>query len=119
MPDLFDDTDTDFRAPVPRVLMSLHAEYYDLTMSGEKVFEYRKRYPITGASAWYVYLTAPTSTLTAVIDLAAPIPGSPTEIAQIAEQAPTRQRCLRIRLPRPLPVTASRYRSCACANPPG
>ncbi|MFI9412307.1 hypothetical protein [Nocardia gamkensis] len=87
MPDLFDDTDTAFRAPVPRVLMSLHAEYYDLIMSGEKVFEYRKRYPITGASAWYVYLTAPTSTLTAVIDLAAPIPGSPTEIAQIAEQA--------------------------------
>jgi predicted transcriptional regulator len=62
-----------------------HAQYCDMIMGGEKIYEYRKRYPTTGASAWYVYLTAPASTLTAVIDLAAPIPGSPTEIAQIAE----------------------------------
>ncbi|WP_218022297.1 hypothetical protein [Nocardia amamiensis] len=87
MPDRRDDTDTESGVPVPRVLMSLHAQYYDMIMGGEKVYEYRKRYPTTGASAWYVYLTAPTSILTAVIDLAAPIPGSPTEIAQIAERA--------------------------------
>lgn len=87
MPDLFDDTATDFGAPVPRVLMSLHAEYYDLIMAGDKIYEYRKRYPTTGASAWYVYLTAPTSTLIAVIDLDAPITGSPDEIAEIAERA--------------------------------
>jgi len=87
VPDLFDGTDSDFDAPAPRVLMSLHAQYYDLIMSGEKTYEYRKRYPTTGASTWYVYLTAPTSTLTAVIDLAAPIIGTPEEIAEIAERA--------------------------------
>ncbi|MGW5383974.1 hypothetical protein [Nocardia sp. NPDC003963] len=87
VPDLFDDTDSDFGAPVPRILMSLHAEYYDLILGGEKVYEYRKRYPTTGASSWYVYLTAPTSVLTAVIDLAAPITGTPAEIAEIAERA--------------------------------
>ncbi|WP_280426398.1 hypothetical protein [Nocardia carnea] len=87
MPDPFDDNDTDCSAPVPRVLMSLHTQYYNLVIGGEKIYEYRKRYPTNSASAWYVYLTAPTSTLTAVIDLGAPIPGSPSEIAEIAEHA--------------------------------
>lgn len=92
--DLFGDGDadlfggTDIQIQPPRVLMSLHAEYYDLMWSGAKIFEYRKRY-IDGPSTWYVYLNAPVSRLTAVIDLDRPITGSPTEIADLAERART------------------------------
>ncbi|WP_218003072.1 ASCH domain-containing protein [Nocardia asiatica] len=85
MPDLFDDIG--FPAPAPRVLMSLHAEYYELIMAGQKVFEYRKRYATDAPSTWIVYLNAPVSRLTAVIDLGEPITGSPAEIAAIAEHA--------------------------------
>ena len=85
MPDLFEDLD--LAMPGPRVLMSLHAEYYELIVSGEKRFEYRKRYAVTGPSRWYVYLNAPVSRLAAVIELGTPIHGSPTDIAELAEKA--------------------------------
>ncbi|MCX4095686.1 hypothetical protein [Nocardia sp. alder85J] len=39
--DLFDGTDTPI--PVPRVLMSLHAQYYDLMWNDLKFHEFRKR----------------------------------------------------------------------------
>lgn len=85
--DLFEGADIEIRPP--RVLMSLHAEYYDLMWSGAKVFEYRKRYGVDGPSTWYVYLNAPVSRLAAVIDLDPPVTGSPSEIADLAERART------------------------------
>lgn len=77
------------RPPEP-VLMSLNPEYYELMWKGLKRHEFRRRY-LTYLTArlttWYVYLTAPVSRLSAVIDLDEAITDSPQRIAEIAEHA--------------------------------
>lgn len=68
-----------------RVLMSLNPEYYDLMWRQEKNHEFRRRYLTGRPTQWFVYLTVPTSRLTAVIDLAPAIVDTPAAIAAIAE----------------------------------
>ncbi|MGH3923430.1 MAG: hypothetical protein ACRDTT_11285 [Pseudonocardiaceae bacterium] len=83
--DLFSDLELS-RPPEP-VLMSLHPEYYELIWQGRKRHEFRRRYLTGRRTTWYVYLTAPVSRLTAVIDLAEATTDTPPRIADIAEQA--------------------------------
>jgi len=66
--------------------MALHAEYYELIWQGLKTHEFRRRFLEGRAVRWFVYLNAPVSRLTAVIDLAPAEAGSPDEIAGIAER---------------------------------
>lgn len=73
--------------PAERVLMSLNPEYYELIWQRLKRHEFRRRYLVGRPTTWFVYLTAPVSTLTAVIDLDDAVVASPTRIAAIAEQA--------------------------------
>jgi predicted transcriptional regulator len=80
---LFDAPQT----PPEPVLMSLNPEYYELIWAGEKRHEFRRRYLAGRPTTWYVYLTAPASRLTAVIDLNVPVVDTPRRIADIAEQA--------------------------------
>lgn len=83
--DLFGNPDLS-RPPEP-VLMSLNPEYYELMWQGLKRYEFRRRYLIGHRTTWYVYLTAPASRLSAVIDLDAAITNTPQHIAEIAEEA--------------------------------
>ncbi|MGH3899730.1 MAG: hypothetical protein ACRDTA_16095 [Pseudonocardiaceae bacterium] len=73
--------------PVERVLMSLNPEYYDLIWQRLKRHEFRRRYLAGRPTTWFVYLTAPVSTLAAVIDLDEVIVDTPAHIADLAEQA--------------------------------
>lgn len=79
----------DFGANLPseRVLMSLKPEYYELMWQGLKTHEFRRRYLRGQPTTWYVYLTAPVSKLTAVIDLDEAVVASPRSLADIAEHA--------------------------------
>jgi predicted transcriptional regulator len=72
---------------VERVLMSLNPVYYNLIWDGLKRHEFRRRYLTGQPTQWFVYLTAPISRLTAVIDLDEPIVDTPRHIADLAEQA--------------------------------
>jgi predicted transcriptional regulator len=83
--DLFGTAEVDL--PVERVLMSLNPEYYELIWQRLKRHEFRRRYLAGRPTTWFVYLTAPVSTLAAVIDLDEAVVASPTRIAEIAEQA--------------------------------
>ncbi|MGH3939937.1 MAG: hypothetical protein ACRDTG_15165 [Pseudonocardiaceae bacterium] len=67
--------------------MSLNPEYYELIWQGHKRHEFRRRYLAGRPTTWYVYLTAPVSRLTAVIDLDEAIVDTPQRIAEVAEQA--------------------------------
>ncbi len=82
--DLFDNLE--LSPPPEPVLMSLNPEYYELIWCGFKRHEFRRRYLIGRATTWYVYLTAPVSRLSAVIDLDEAIGDAPQRIAEIAEQ---------------------------------
>ncbi|GAA2798694.1 hypothetical protein [Saccharopolyspora taberi] len=73
--------------PGDRVLMSLKPEYYELMWEGLKTHEFRRRYLKGQPTTWYVYLTAPVSKLTAVINLDEAVVGSPRSLADIAERA--------------------------------
>ncbi|WFE64270.1 hypothetical protein [Micromonospora sp. WMMD714] len=75
-PSLFgDDASADAREPV---LMALNPIYFDLIWTGEKRYEFRRRF-VTGQSVrWYVYLTAPMAHVGAVIDLGGVV-GTPSE----------------------------------------
>ncbi|MGH3752938.1 MAG: hypothetical protein ACRDRP_09615 [Pseudonocardiaceae bacterium] len=81
------DTPGDLNRPVERVLMSLNPEYYELIWRRLKRHEFRRRYLTDRPTTWFVYLTAPVSTLAAVIDLDPAIVDSPRRIADLAEQA--------------------------------
>jgi predicted transcriptional regulator len=71
--------------PVP-VVMSLDPPWYELMWTGQKTYEFRRRF-LTGSPAqWFVYLTAPENRLCAVIDLDVAIEDTPDRIAQIAER---------------------------------
>jgi predicted transcriptional regulator len=71
--------------PVP-VVMSLDPPWYELMWTGQKTYEFRRRF-LTGSPAqWFVYLTAPENRLCAVIDLDVAIEDTPERIAQIAER---------------------------------
>lgn len=83
--DLFGTAEVDL--PVERVLMSLNPEYYELIWQRLKRHEFRRRYLTGRPTTWFVYLTAPVSTLAAVIDLETAVVANPTRIAEIAEQA--------------------------------
>lgn len=82
--DLFGPADLD--RPVERVLMSLNPQYYELIWQRLKRHEFRRRYLAGRPTRWFVYLTAPVSRLTAVIDLGEAIVAAPRRIAEIAEQ---------------------------------
>ena len=82
--ELFGAADLDL--PVERVLMSLNPEYYELIWQRVKRHEFRRRYLAGRPTTWLVYLTAPVSTLAAVIDLDTAIVDNPHRIAAIAEQ---------------------------------
>jgi predicted transcriptional regulator len=85
--DLFGTANLDFSVQPQRVLMSLNPQYYELIWQGRKRHEFRRRYLAGRPTIWFVYLTAPVSTLAAVIDLATAIVDTPRRIADIAEQA--------------------------------
>jgi predicted transcriptional regulator len=85
--DLFGTADLDLPVRCERVLMSLNPEYYKLIWQGLKRHEFRRRYLAGRPTTWFVYLTAPVSKLTAVIDLDTAIVDTPRRIADIAEQA--------------------------------
>ena len=57
--------------PAEPVLMALHAGYYELIWRGLKTHEFRRRFLEGRPARWFVYLNAPVSRLTAVIDLSA------------------------------------------------
>ncbi|WP_393915998.1 hypothetical protein [Halostreptopolyspora alba] len=82
---MYNESLFDVSAPV-RVVMSLNVQWYELMWRGEKTHEFRRRYLTGTPTQWFVYLTAPTSTLCAVIDLDAAIEDTPERIAQIADQ---------------------------------
>jgi predicted transcriptional regulator len=73
--------------PAEPVLMALHAEYYELIWRGLKTHEFRRRFLEGRPARWFVYLNAPVSRLTAVIDLGPAVVGVPEQIAEIAERA--------------------------------
>jgi predicted transcriptional regulator len=75
------------RSGAEPVLMALKPEFYELIWQGLKTHEFRRRFLRERPSRWFVYLTAPVSRLTALIDLAAAITGIPEQIATIAEAA--------------------------------
>lgn len=77
----------DLNVQVEQVLMSLNPEYYELIWQRLKRHEFRRRYLTNRPATWFVYLTAPVSKLTAVIDLDTAIVDTPRSIAEIAEQA--------------------------------
>lgn len=85
--DLFGAVELDLPVRCERVLMSLNPQYYELIWQGLKRHEFRRRYLAGKPTTWFVYLTAPVSRLTAVIDLDTAIADSPARIAAIAEQA--------------------------------
>lgn len=85
--DLFGAADLDLPVRCERVLMSLNPQYYELIWQGLKRHEFRRRYLPGRPTTWFVYLTAPVSTLVAVIDLDTAVVDTPVRIAQIAEQA--------------------------------
>jgi predicted transcriptional regulator len=70
-------------APQP-VFMAVFPRFYKLIWSGEKRYEYRRRY-IDGASTWYPYLFTPVAGVVGRVSLGEPIIASPTEIADVAE----------------------------------
>jgi predicted transcriptional regulator len=84
--DLFGAADLDLPVERERVLMSLNPQYYELIWQGLKRHEFRRRYLAGRPTTWFVYLTAPVSTLAAVIDLDTAIVDTPARIAEIAEQ---------------------------------
>lgn len=67
------------------ILMTLHAEYYDLMWRGLKRHEFRRRFLAGRPVMWWVYLNAPVSRLCSIVDLGPAIVGSPQEVAEIAE----------------------------------
>jgi predicted transcriptional regulator len=73
--------------PAERVLMSLNPEYYELIWQRLKTHEFRRRYLAGRSTTWFVYLTAPVSTLAAVIELDEAVVDTPRAIADIAERA--------------------------------
>ena len=82
--DLFGDPE--LTTPPEPVLMSLNPEYYEWVWQGLKTHEFRRRYLTGRSTTWHVYLTAPVSRLTAVIDLDDAVVDTPQHIAEIAEQ---------------------------------
>lgn len=68
------------------IMMSLYEEYYLLIWQRMKTYEFRKRFLEGRATRWYVFLNAPVSRLTAVVDLDPAVTGTPEEIAEIAER---------------------------------
>jgi predicted transcriptional regulator len=72
-------------SPEP-VLMTLKPRFYDLIWQGRKTYEFRRRFLEGRPARWFVYLAAPVSRLTAVIDLAPAVAGPPEQIAAIAER---------------------------------
>lgn len=85
--DLFSAAALDLPVQRERVLMSLNPEYYDLIWHGLKRHEFRRRYLAGKPTTWFVYLTAPVSTLAAVIDLDTATKDTPDRIAKIADEA--------------------------------
>jgi predicted transcriptional regulator len=73
------------RSGAEPVLMALKPEFYELIWQGLKTHEFRRRFLRERPSRWFVYLTAPVSRLTAVVDLAAAITDIPEQIAAIVE----------------------------------
>lgn len=69
------------------VLMALHAEYYELIWHGLKTHEFRRRFLEGRPARWFVYLNAPVSRLSAVIDLGPAVVDAPEQIAAVAERA--------------------------------
>jgi predicted transcriptional regulator len=69
------------------VLMALKPEFYELMWLGLKTHEFRRRFLRNRPARWFVYLTAPASRLTAVIDLGPAIVDAPERVAAIAEAA--------------------------------
>jgi predicted transcriptional regulator len=82
--DLFSEADAGL-VPEP-VLMGLHPAYYELIWRGLKRHEFRRRFVEGRPARWFVYLNAPVSRLSAVIDLGPAIADAPQRIAAIAEE---------------------------------
>lgn len=87
--DLFSSSGVHVARPARSILMSLNPAYYHLMWLDEhwKTHEYRKRFLRETAVTWFVYLTAPVSRLTAVIDLDPAIEADARTCADIAERA--------------------------------
>lgn len=81
--DLFDDS---LGIDAEPVLMALHAEYYELIWQGLKTHEFRRRFLVGRPARWFVYLNAPVSRLSAVVDLGPAVVDVPGQIAAIAER---------------------------------
>lgn len=84
MQDLFGGT-VEATPRAERVVMSLDQQWLQLMFTGEKCHEFRKRFVRGVATEWFVYLTAPTSRLAAIVDLDPAIEGTPEEIGAVAE----------------------------------
>lgn len=67
--------------------MALKPEFYELIWQGLKTHEFRRQFLRGRPVRWFVYLTAPVSRLTAVIDLGPVVEDIPERIAAIAEAA--------------------------------
>ncbi|NKC19987.1 hypothetical protein CWC29_014315 [Pseudoalteromonas sp. S4498] len=68
----------------PLLLLSLQPQYWQLVLSGEKKFEYRRLFRKDAVQA-YIYLSSPRKEIVGFIDFDVPLISSPKEIADLAE----------------------------------
>lgn len=68
------------------IVLSLHPKAWNLITSGQKYFEFRRRFRRRRTLA-FIYVTLPEKVIKGAVLLGEPIAGSAAEIAKIAEQA--------------------------------
>lgn len=69
------------------ILISIHPEYVDKILSGEKRFEFRKKVPATGLKRMVIYSTSPVMKVVAVAEVEATISESPDRVWRKTRQA--------------------------------
>ncbi len=62
------------------LLISIHPEYVDKILSGEKRFEYRRRRPKADISHLVIYATSPIKRIVAIAEVESVISGSPSSL---------------------------------------
>lgn len=68
------------------IVLSLHPRAWNLIVSGQKQFEFRRRFRRQQTLA-FIYVTVPEKVIKGAVLLGAPIEGNAMEIAEIAEKA--------------------------------
>ena len=61
------------------IIISIHPAFVEKILSGEKKYEYRKRFP-EGVRYMLVYTTSPVKMITALIEIESVLVGSPNDV---------------------------------------